>query len=414
MLWDDAGMEKSVFFAGAAPHSVGPLAGVRVVDFSTSWSGPMACCVLADLGADVIKVEAPAGEITRRLPPDLPGTNLGYIFQAANRNKRSVTIDLHVDGARQLFLDLVATADVVVENFRAGALDGWGVGYAHCRAVKPDIVFVSITGWGQYGPLCDRAGYDPAAQAFSGWMALNGEPDGLPTKAATWICDDFAGLHGAIGALAALRHRDATGEGQHVDVSLLDTVLFQSNGLPTLAAMGHPIRRMGSEVEVAAPVNAFACADGHVYLAVVVDPHWAKLCEVMGQPDLARAPGFATARERTANRRTVNDVVAGWFAPLRADDAVRLVSGAGVTIARVNTMTEALADPHVAARGVLTDTKLEDGSIAPLVAPPVKFGRTPTTIRLGPPALGAHNDELLDELGYDAERRARLAADGAT
>jgi formyl-CoA transferase len=407
-------MEKSVFFAEALPDSVGPLAGIRVVDFSTSWSGPMACCVLADLGADVIKVEVPGGEVTRRLPPDLPGTNLGYVNQAANRNKRSMTIDLHVEAGRQLFLDLVATADVVVENFRTGTLDAWGTGYEHCRTVKPDIVFVSITGWGQYGPLCERAGYDPAAQAFSGWMALNGEPDGDPTKAATWICDDFAGLHAAISALAALRHRDETGEGQHVDVSLLDVVLFQSNGMPTLAAMGHPLRRLGSEVESAAPVNTFACADGHIYLAVVVDAHWAILCQVMGRPDLGHAAGFATIRERTANRRTVNEVVAGWFATQLVDDALRLVGGAGITIAKINTVAEALADPHVAARGMLTDTKLEDGSIAPLVSPPVKFSRTPTTIRMASPALGGHNTELLDELGYDADRRARLAADGAT
>jgi formyl-CoA transferase len=217
-----------------------------------------------------------------------------------NRNKRSLTLDLHAEAGREVFLDLVATADIVVENFRSGTLDGWGVGYAQCRARKADIVFVSITGWGQYGPLCDRAGYDPAAQAFSGWMALNGEPDGKPTKAATWICDDFAGLHGAIGALAALRHRAETGEGQHVDVSLLDAVLFQSNGMPTLAAMGHPLPRLGSEVEPAVPVNTFACADGHIYLAVVLDAHWAKLCEVMGSPDLGHAAGFATVRERTA------------------------------------------------------------------------------------------------------------------
>jgi formyl-CoA transferase len=406
-------MEESVFFADALPGSVGPLAGVRVVDFSTSWSGPMACCVLADLGADVIKVEAPGGEITRRLPPDLPGTSLGYVHQAANRNKRSMTIDLHVDAGRRLFLDLVATADVVVENFRTGTLDEWGVGYGHCRTVKPDIVFVSITGWGQYGPLCDRAGYDPAAQAFSGWRALNGDPDGQPTKAATWICDDFAGLHAAIGTLAALRHREETGEGQHVDVSMLDVVMFQSNGNPTLAAMGHPLERLGSEVASSVPVNTFACADGYIYLAVVVDAHWRALCDVMGHPDLGAAAGFATVRERTANRRVVNDVVAGWFAAVPVDEAVRLVSSAGVTISKVNTLVEALADPHVTARGVLIDTELEDGTIAPLVAPPVKFGRTPTTVRMAPPALGAHNIELLEELGYDAARRARLVADCA-
>ena len=407
-------MEKAAFFADALPDSVGPLAGVRVVDFSTSWSGPMACCVLADLGADVVKVEVPGGEVTRRLPPDLPGTKLGYVNQAANRNKRSMTIDLHVEAGRRLFLDLVSTADVVVENFRTGTLDAWGIGYEHCRERKPDIVFVSITGWGQYGPMCERAGYDPAAQAFSGWMALNGEPDGNPTKAATWICDDFAGLHAAVSALAALRYRDETGEGQHVDVSLLDVVLFQSNGMPTLAAMGHPLRRLGSEVESAAPVNTFACTDGHVYLAVVVDAHWAILCRVMGCPDLGRAAGFATVRERTANRGTVNEVVSRWFATQRVDDALRLVGGAGLTIAKVNTLTEAVADPHVAVRGMLTDVKLEDGSIAPLVSPPVKFSRTPTTIRMAAPALGAHNAELLDELGYDADRRARLDADGAT
>lgn len=171
----------------------------------------MTACILGDLGADVIKVELPGGEVARILPPNLPGTDLGFVNQAVNRNKRSVTLDLRTDRGRELFRELVATVDVVVENFRCGTLDSWRLGYADCRAVKPDIVYVSVTGWGQYGPLCERAGYDPAAQAHSGWMSLNGEPDGPPVKAATWIGDDIAGLHGAIGALAALRHRAETG-----------------------------------------------------------------------------------------------------------------------------------------------------------------------------------------------------------
>ena len=407
-------MEKSQFFAEARPDSVGPLVGIRVIDITTSWSGPMASCVLADLGADVIKVEAPGGEVTRRLPPDLPGTSLGYVNQAVNRNKRSVTVDLHVEAGRKLFLELVATADVVVENFRAGTLASWGLGYHHCRAVKADIIYVSITGWGQFGPLCDRAGYDPAAQAFSGWMSLNGEPEDKPCKAATWICDDLAGLHGTIGALAALRHRDETGEGQHVDVSLLDAVLFQSNGLPTLAAMGHPVPRMGSEVESAVPVNSYACADVYIYLDIVLDAHWAILCEVMGCPELGGAPGFKTIRERTTNRVAVNDVVARWFATQPAATAIALVGDAGLTISKINTYAEAVAHPHVTARGMLTDVTLQDGSVAPLVSPPVKFSRTPTTIRLAPAALGAHTEQLLEELGYDRERRAQLSADGVT
>ena len=413
-MWNDAVMEKSQFFAEARPDSVGPLAGIRVIDITTSWAGPMASCVLADLGADVIKVEAPGGEVTRRLPPDLPGTSLGYVNQAVNRNKRSVTVDLHVEAGRKLFLELVATADVVVENFRAGTLASWGLGYQHCRAVKADIIYVSITGWGQFGPLCDRAGYDPAAQAFSGWMSLNGEPEDKPCKAATWICDDLAGLHGTIGALAALRHRDETGEGQHVDVSLLDAVLFQSNGLPTLAAMGHPIPRMGSEVESAVPVNSYACADGYIYLAIVLDAHWSILCEVMGCPELGGAPGFQTIRERTANRVAVNDVVARWFATQTVAAALALVGDAGLTISKINTYAEAVAHPHVTARDMLTDVTLQDGSVAPLVSPPVKFSRTPTTIRLAPAALGAHTEQLLEELGYDLERRAQLSADGVT
>ncbi|MDH4143906.1 MAG: CoA transferase, partial [Acidimicrobiia bacterium] len=302
-------MEKSEFFADARADLTGPLHGVRVLDVTTSWAGPMAACVLADLGADVIKIEALDGEVTRILPPDIPGTNLGYVHEAANRNKRSLTLDLHLERAQQLFLELVRTADIVVENFRCGALDRWGVGYRGCKAVKDDIIYVSVTGWGQYGPLCERGGYDPAAQAHSGWMAQNGTPDGPPVKAATWIGDDFAGLHGAIGALAALAHRSATGEGQHVDVALLDAILFQSNGFPTLAAMGYPLARWGSEVGQAVPVNTFACADGHLFLTVVTDAHWAVLAKLMGRPELGDAAGFATVRERVENRAAVNATV---------------------------------------------------------------------------------------------------------
>jgi formyl-CoA transferase len=405
-------VDKAAFYRDARHDLPGPLAGVRVLEATTSWAGPMAACVLADLGADVIKVEVPSGEMTRHLPIKVPGTSLSFLNQAVNRNKRSLSLDLHEPAAREVFLGLAARSDVVVENFRAGALAAWGVGYEDCKAVKPDIVYVSISGFGQFGPESHRASYDPIAQAMSGWMALNGQPDGPPTKGPTYVCDDLAGLHGAIGAIAALRHRDQTGEGQHVDSSLLDAVLFQSNGYLTLAAMGEPTPRMGSEVDVTCPVNIFACREGHVYLAVAIDPHWRKLCEVMGRPDLATAPGFATNAERVANRAAVNGAVEAWTSGYLADDVQKLLGEAGLAVAKVDTYEEASRNPHVLDRDMLQDTVLEDGSVGALTGPAVKFSRTPTRVRHAAKVVGADNGDILAELGLDEDAIARLQADG--
>jgi len=202
-------MEKSEFYRDARQDLPGPLAGTRVLEATTSWAGPMCGCVLADLGADVIKVEDPAGEVGRRIPPFLPGASrpIGFLQATVNRNKRSLTLDLRTPQGRDIFLKLTRSADIVVQNFRPGTFDKWGVGYAACREVKPNIIYVSISGFGQFGPIHDRVGYDPLAQAMSGFMSLNGPVEGGPSKAPTFLCDDLAGLHGAIAALAALQHR---------------------------------------------------------------------------------------------------------------------------------------------------------------------------------------------------------------
>jgi formyl-CoA transferase len=264
-----------------------------------------------------------------------------------NRNKRSVTLDLRRPEGRDLFLALAARADVVVENFRPGTLDAWGCGYTAVRALKPDVVFASISGFGQYGRDHDRAGYDPLAQAASGFLSLNGSPDGEPVKAPTFLGDDLAGLHGALAAMMALHHRDRTGEGQHIDSSLLDSVLFQSNGYLTLAAMGEPTPRMGSEVTVNVPVNVFACQDGHIYLAIALDTHWSTLCGIMGRPDLARAPGFTTNADRVNNRDAVNAVVAEWCRVRPVAEVERRIGGAGIAVAVVETFSDAARNPHV-------------------------------------------------------------------
>ncbi|MEH1123236.1 CaiB/BaiF CoA transferase family protein [Micromonospora sp. CPCC 206061] len=405
-------MDKAEFYREARDDVDGPLHGLRVLDVTTVWSGPMANCVLADLGADVIRVELPGGR--GQPPPEIPGTGLSWFHQTVNRNKRGICLDLRQPPARRVFLALVATADLVVENFRPGTLDGWGVGYQDCRAVKRDIVVVSISGWGQFGPAAARRGYDPVVQAESGWMALNGGRGDDPVKAPTFLADDMAGLHGAIAALAALRHRDRTGEGQHVDVAMLDALLYSSNGYLTLAATGAAPRRLGDETEFVVPSNAYDCADGRVYLVVALDRQWRALAETMGCPRLARAPGFARNDERRANRDEVNRLVAQWCRERPVAEVLAALERAGVVAGQVRELADVAADPHIRERDMLQQTVLWNGTRAPLVGPAAKFARTPTRVRMGAPAPGQHTDEVLAEIGIGADERGALHAAGAT
>jgi crotonobetainyl-CoA:carnitine CoA-transferase CaiB-like acyl-CoA transferase len=405
-------VRKSEFFAKARTDLPGPLAGVRVVEATTTWAGPMCGCVLADLGADVIKVEHPAGEVARRVPPLLPGTSLSFMHATVNRNKRSFTLDLRADEGRTLFLKLAETADVVVENFRPGTLARWGVGFADVERVRPDVVYVSISGYGQFGPESDRLGYDPMAQASSGWLSLNGEPGGPPLKAPTFIGDDVAGLHAAIAALAALRHRDQTGEGQYVDVALQDCLLFQSNGYPTLAAMGVELPRLGNRFMIAAPAGMFECSDGWVMAGVLLDTHWKALARLIGRPELALDPGWATGTARLARRDEANALLADFLLPRSRAEITRQFLDEQLPVSSARSYAEAAADPHLRERDMFPVLELEDGTTAPAVAPPAKFSRTPTSVRSAAAGLGAHTDELLEELGLGPEERARLRERG--
>jgi len=330
---------------------------------------------------------------------------------SVNRNKRSLTLDLHDARAREILLRLVARTDVVIENFRPGTLDRFGLGFGELRAMKHDLVLVSISGFGQWGPDHERAGYDPLAQAASGWMSLNGEPDGEPLKAPTFLADDLAGLHAALAALAALHHRELTGEGQHVDVALLDSLLFQSNGYLTLGALGEELPRMGNQFRIAAPANTYRCRDGAVTAGVLVDAHWKILARVIGRPELADDPGYATTQPRLARRDAVDGLLRDWLAERSVAEAEDLFLGAGLPFACVRSYAEAARDPHVRERAMLQDTAVEGGRV-PLTGPAAKFSRTPTRIRSGPPALGADTDSILEELGVSAEERALLRSEG--
>jgi len=403
-------MQKAEFFKEARHDLAGPLQGIRVLEATTSWAGPMCGCLLADLGADVIKVEAVDGEVARKLPPYLTGEHgrVSFLHATVNRNKRSLTLDLRRDEGRQIFLELAARADGVIQNFRPGTFDKWGIGYEHCRRIKPDIVYVSISGFGQFGPDYDRVGYDPLAEAESGFMSLNGAPDGAPTRCATYLCDDLAGLHGALSAVAALRHRDFTGEGQHIDVALLDAVLFQSNGFLSLAALGQPLPRLGNQSMLSAPVDVFDCSDGQIYLAVLLDSHWRVLSEMLGHPELARDSRFATATARLEYRDECNRLVRNWLLPQTVASAIDRFNRASIPAAKVRTYHQAALDPHVREREMLQETKQEDGRLAPISGPAAKFSRTPIKVRHHAPALGEHSDEILADLGFDEEARERL------
>jgi crotonobetainyl-CoA:carnitine CoA-transferase CaiB-like acyl-CoA transferase len=407
-------MEKSRFFRDARRDLPGPLAGLRVLEATTTWAGPMCGCMLADHGADVVKVEHPGGEIARRSPPFLPGTDppLSFMHATVNRNKRSLALDLHDPRGRDLFLRLAERSDVVIENFRPGTLESWGLGYEAVRARRPDVVYVSISGFGQYGPLHERVGYDPLAQAASGFLSLNGSPEGEPVKSPTFLADDLAGLHAAFATLSALRHRDATGEGQHIDVSLLDAMLFQSTGYLTLGAMGVDLPRLGNEFRVAAPANTYRCRDGRIMAGVLLDAHWKRLAHTLGRPEAAEDPRYATALERIARRREVDGWVAEWAAGLGVDEAIAALAEAGIPAAPVRTYAEAARDPHVAERDMLRVLPQEEGTPVPVTGPPAKLSRTPVDVRRAAPALGAHTDAILAELGLRPDERRALAEAG--
>lgn len=403
-------MTKDDFYREARNDLTGPLQRLRVLEATTSWAGPMCGCMFADLGADVIKVEAIEGEVGRRAGPFVTGegSKISFLHATVNRNKRSLTLDLRKPEGRAIFLKLAARSDVIIQNFRPGTFDKWGIGYEDCRKVKPDIVYVSISGFGQFGPDHDRPGYDPVAEAASGFMSLNGSPDGGPVRCATYLGDDLAGLHGALSALAALRHRDATGEGQHIDVSLMDSILFQSNGMLTLGAIGHPMPRIGNRSLFSAPVDAFECADGHVFVAVLLEPHWRALTRIIGRPELADDPRFADLVARHHNRDATDAFVAAWMKTQKKADVEREFAKAGIPAAAVKTYAEAAANPHVTERDMLQPFEQEDGKVVPLTGPAAKFSRTPTKVRTRAAKLGEHTEEILMEIGTDPSEQRRL------
>jgi crotonobetainyl-CoA:carnitine CoA-transferase CaiB-like acyl-CoA transferase len=408
----------------------GPLAGVRVLDLSRVLAGPWATQLLADLGADVIKIEHPRGGDETRAwgPPYLaPPGDAGNeaapapsaYFLSANRNKRSVAVDLSTEGGRRVIRALAQKSDVLVENFKVGTLARYGLGYADLAPLNPRLVYCSITAYGQDGPRRDEPGYDAMIQAAGGLMSItgaaDGEPGAGPQKVGVAVADLMAGMYAANGIQAALHARARTGNGQHVEIALFDSQLawLANQALNYLVTGVSPVRRGTGHPNIV-PYQAFATRDGHLMLAVGNDRQFARCAAVLGMPALADDPRYATNEARVRSRDALVAILAPVFATADTNEWLRRLGAAGVPCGPVNTIAQAFADPQAIHRGARVSIDHPALGPVPGVRNPLRFSHTPVVCERAPPLLGEHTDEVLgDVLGLTRAEIDDLRRSGA-
>ncbi|MEK9645322.1 MAG: CaiB/BaiF CoA-transferase family protein [Alphaproteobacteria bacterium] len=399
----------------------GPLSGIRILDLSRILSGPICTQLMGDYGADVIKIEKPgAGDDTRKWGPpfvkdkDGNDTQESMFYLSANRNKRSVAVDIARPEGQALIRRMLSRCDVLIENFRYGTLGRYGLGYEDLRNSFPELVYCSITGFGHTGPYRDRAGYDFLAQGMGGIMSVTGEPEGMPMKVGIGIADIMTGMHASTAILAALRHRDATGQGQHIDLSLFDTQIswLYYHAVEYLNT-GHNPDRLGNAHASVVPYEVFETSDGHVILAAGNDGQFARFCDVASVPELAADPAFATNPKRIENREALLPKIRELFRARTTDDWIASLEQVGVPCGPINTLDRVFADPQTRERGVAIDMPHPQAGAVGLVAAPAKLSETPIDYRRPPPIRGEHTDEVLrDVMKMSDEEIARLRADG--
>ena len=403
----------------------GPLSHIRVLDLSRVLAGPWAAQNLADLGAEVIKVERPGvGDDTRGWGPpyikDAAGkdTPEAAYYASVNRNKKSVTLDIGKPEGQAIVRELAAKCDVLIENYKLGTLKRYGLGYEDISKINPRMVYCSVTGFGQDGPYAPRPGYDFIFQGMGGLMSITGERDGEigagPMKVGIAITDVLTGMYASVAICAAITHVERTGQGQYIDTALLDTIVaFNANQVVSYLASGNIPQRWGNAHPQVVPYEVFATSDGHLILAVGNDGQHARFWKVAGRPEIAEDPLFKTNSQRIINRRALIPLIADVMKMRTKKEWLEALEKATVPCGPINNMKEVFEDPQVRHRGLHVDMPHALGGMAPVVASPMRFSETPVEYRIAPPLLGAYNEEVYQGLlGKSAEEMQKLKAAG--
>ena len=383
------------------------LEGIRVLDITQVMAGPYAAMLLADLGADVIKLEPPGGDSTRQMPgavgSDTPA------FNAVNRGKRSIVVDLKLPAGHDLCVRLAAATDILIENYRPGVLASLGLGYDTLAAINPRLIYASISGYGQTGPARGKGGFDLVAQGVSGIMSITGDPDGAPVKAGVPLTDLGAGLFAVIGVLAALRARDASGKGQHVDTSLVDAGVALSVWEATeyFAAGVVPVA-LGSAHRMNAPYQAIACADGYITLGGANDRIFKKICDALGHPEWLTMAEYCDNAARVKHRDSLAKKIEAVTASQPRAHWLALFDANEIPCGPINDYAQVFADPQVRARGMVVETEHPTLGRIKTLGSPIKMSATPADVARPAPRLGEHSDEILSEAGYSTTEIAAL------
>lgn len=394
------------------------LEGIRILDFTRVLAGPFCTMLLGDMGAEVIKVEHPGyGDDTRHWGPPWVGDDddpLSAYFVSINRNKRSLTLNLKSDEGRLIARQLAERSQIVIENFKPGQMATFGLDYETLRQINPALIYCAITGFGQTGPWRNRPGYDFPIQGMSGLMSITGPADGPAYKTGVALSDIITGLNAATAILAALRHSERTGEGQFIDIALLDSQIAALVNIASNALIsGETPHRIGNAHPNIVPYQTFRAADGEFIVGTGNDRQFARLCQIIDQPDLIDDSRFATNPARIAHRDALIPLLQVAFEQGNADTWVERLLDAGIPAGRVNDIPTILDSPQVQARGLVRETTLEDGTPLKLIGPAAQLSGTPSEVRLPPPTLGQHTDEILrDVLGIDAATIRRFHVEG--